>query len=169
MSTKNRMKHFWGAICIAIKSSLPVLVVAIFLAIMLLFLFLFSPVYNDNFLAFFIGIIASIIASVVFDVSSKYSRSCSVYLWILDQVEVLITYVEAFQHNLVTNDLYRFELWRNVVTIRNKARDLAHTDAFTSISTKLSLLIKAANEQDEGNLHAALLDLIDARNKITKE
>lgn len=156
--------HFFGAV----KKSWIGISISILLFIMCVFLLVFCPNNDNSVTSLFIGVIASIIASIIYNIYSNYSKSCSIFLWVLDQTEVLITYIENNKENFINDEWYRFELWRSVVTIRENARQLTYTCEFDCLSTGFSNVINAAYKNNIELLEKELLKLSNIRDRITK-
>ena len=131
-------------------------------------LFAVFPASSNQTIPFLVGIIASVIASIVFNVTSKYAQSCSTYLWMLEQVEVFITYVEATYVIMLGTQQYRFELWKYVVDIREKCRRLTYKADFNILASRLSDVISVANSENKEDTRKALECLIVAKNQITE-
>lgn len=162
MSINMKRHHFWGAIK---RSWLGLTIAAILFVVCLLLCFVCSN--SSNAISFLVGIMASVIASIIYNISNKYYKSHSTYMWILDQTELFITYVENMQKDFLDIQLYRFKLWNTVVTIRENAHKLTYTKEFDILSNHFSAIIVAAYDDNEKNFSKALSELIIAKNQIT--
>lgn len=163
MSTNIKMRHFCGAIkC----SWVSLIMVAMLFGVC----FLLSGCYfsrNNSSISFLVGIVASIIASVIYNVSTRYLRSCIAYLWILDQTEILITYIESCQCSYYDND-FKLKIWNYIVYMRERAQELTYKKDFNTLSVKFSEIIDALYKNDKQKLCNTLSELIKEKNKITK-
>lgn len=164
MDSVKKIRHFWGAI----KSSFVGLIVSAVLFVACCILFALFPASNNQTIPFLVGIVASVIASTVFNVTSKYAQSCSTYLWMLEQVEVFITYTEATYKSMLGTQQYQFELWKYVVDIREKCRMLTFKADFDILASRLSDVISVANSGNKEDICKALECLIAAKNQITE-
>lgn len=165
MSFKIKLHHFWGTI----KHSLIGLIVAIILSIACLLLCLYYSDSNNNVISFLVGVMASVIASIVYDISNKYYKSCSTYMWVLGQTEILITYCNDIQNVFTDDESYRFRLWSTVVTIREISNYLTYTKEFDILSCRFSEIISAAYDNDKEVFLKAVSELINAKEKITTQ
>lgn len=129
-----------------------------------------APIQCSNeIISFFVGILASVIASIVLNITTKYTRSCSTYMWILAQVEVFVSYVETTYKIESNNNQYIFKLWRIVFDLRERAKELTYTEDFDILSKCFSGIIKAANENNDALMHKAINGLINAKNQLTEQ
>lgn len=166
MSVRIKSCHLFGAI----KGSIvAIIVVAILMGCCLLLIF--APIKcNSEVVSFFIGILASVIASIVLTVAEKYSRSCSTYMWILAQAEVFVSYVDTTYENILSdNKRYQFELWRFVVDLRERAKELTYTEDFDTLSVWFSKIIEASDKNIDTLMRDAISGLINAKDYLTEQ
>lgn len=167
MGIHKKLQHFLSAL----KCSAIGLITIVILVLFCCLLFIYVPIENDSqIVPFFVGIIASIIASIVLNISSKYGKSCSRYMWILDQTEIFVSYIEATYKDMpnINQYRYRFELWHFVTNLREKASDLTYTKDFDALSRELSEVIKATNGKDNNPIREALDGLINTKKLLTE-
>ncbi len=161
MSFRVRACHAWGAI----KSSWLGIIIAVAIGLVFVLLLQCWPSVNSNTVSFLVGIIASIIASIIYNISSKYGKSCSAYMWILDQTEVLATYIEKINTSSDVNSC-RYKIWCDIVTIRDRARELTYTADFDVLSSAFSNAIAFVYRQDV-SFGDAVKVLREAQNTVT--
>lgn len=165
MKRNTKIHHFVGAIthsAFGLFTGL-ILVVIGYLAL--------SYVPTSEVVSLFVGTIGSIVASIIYSVADKYSRSCSSFGWILDQIEVILAYIdEVICDESSNNRQCKFELWRFYIELCEKSYDLTYGKDFETISTALVRIIKVVNQEEiEGDsLECAKRSLISVRNKFTE-
>lgn len=162
MSKHIKLCHFFGAI----KGSWLGLIVVFILSLVCVLLIHYPNSGNDV-VSFLFGIIASIIASVIYNVSNKYLKSCSTYMWILDQTEIIISYGKDISKNFKKSRSHRLKLWSEIVTIREKARELTFVKEFNMLSSEFSNIITAIYDNDKKSFDTALFGLINVQSEIT--
>lgn len=166
MSARIKSRHLFGAI----KGSI-VAIIAVTILIGCCLLLILAPIKcNSEVISLFVGILASVIASIVLIISAKYTRSCSTYMWILAQAEVFLSYVDTTYNNVQSNNKqYQFDLWRFVVDLREKAKELTYTEDFATLSKWFSKIIEAANKNDTANMCDAISGLNKAKDYLTEQ
>lgn len=163
MSKHIKLCHFFGAI----KSSWLGLIVVFILSSVCILLFTHNPNNSNNIASFLIGIMASVIASIIYNVSNKYFKSCSTYMWILDQTEILVEYCKDIKNNFKNIELHQFNIWCEVVAIREKARELTFVKEFNKLSYEFSNIIVAIYGNNKKSFDTALSRLINVQKEIT--
>lgn len=161
MSTDQKLHHIVGAIS---HSWCGLVIGGILFIGCLLCLARFN---NSNIVSFLVGIMASIIASIIYNITNKYYTSCSTYIWILDQTEILITYIECAQKDCLEPASYRFTLWKRIVDMREKARKLTYKKDFNIISKSFSSIISSMYNTNDLSITEALQRLISAQKQVT--
>ena len=122
---------------------------------------------NNNIVSFLVGIMASLIASIVYNIANKYYKSCSTYLWILDQTEIVITYIEKAQNDCLEPTSYRFNLWERIIIIRKNAYALTYKKDFNILYKAFSSIIRSMYNTDDISISDALQNLIVAQRQVT--
>ena len=161
MSTDQKQRHIIGAINYSWCGL--IIVGALFIGCLLCL-----ACFNNSVVSFLVGIMASVIASIIYNIANKYYKSCSAYMWILDQTEILITYIENAQKNDLNPVSYRFTLWRMIVDIRAKSRELTYEEDFNILSMGFSSIISSMYT-NKPSITEALQELISAQTQVTSK
>ena len=156
--------HFAGAVIHSASGLLTglILIVIGYLAL------LYIP--TTEVVSLFVGIIGSIVASIIYGIADKYSKSCSSFIWILDQIEVIIAYIdEVICDNVPNKRQCKFELWRFYIELCEKSYGLTYVEDFKMLSSALNQIIKIVNQKtiDAWLLERAKNNLVSVRDKLT--
>lgn len=86
-------------------------------------------------------------------------------MWILDQTEMLATYIEKTNTSSDV-DSCRYKIWCDIVIIRDRARELAYTADFDVLSSAFSNAITFVYQNDV-SFGDAVKVLREAQNIVT--
>lgn len=165
MSAYRKKKHLIGAITHSFAGLLTSFVLIGVGSLALLY------IPSSDIVSLFIGIIGSVIASIIYSIADKYSKSCSSFIWILNQIEIILAYInEIICDNFSNKKQCKFELWRFYVELCEKSYELTYEEDFIKLSYALNNIIKIVNQEHFNNvlLKKAKKDLVSIRNELTE-